>query len=206
MSSRPDLYGEVRFGFRIPIVIVIPIAALLLIAAGAIGFSQVLLAVPSEAAVVIALLMAINVLGACAVIATRRLSGIQLAELVAVVLYPVIIGLAIAQFGLGEEAEGSETSAPATGGTKIAASGVAFTTDEITLPANEEVTLTFDNQDSVAHNFAIYETEQANKEIFVGDQVTADSIDYTFKTPGPGEYFFRCDFHPDQMTGTAIVE
>jgi plastocyanin len=204
MSTRPDLYGEVRF--RIPLVIIIPLAALALIAAVTIGFARVLLAVPSEAAVAIALLMAVNVLGACAVVATRRLSGLQLAELVAVVLYPVIIGIAIAQFGLGEEAEGSERAAPAGSGTKIAASGVDFTTDEITLPANEDVTLTFDNQDSVAHNFAIYETEQADKEIFVGDQVTADSIDYKFKTPRPGEYFFRCDFHPDQMTGTVIVE
>jgi plastocyanin len=28
---------------------------------------------------------------------------------------------------------------------------------------------------------------------------------YTFEAPDPGEYFFRCDVHPVDMTGTFVV-
>jgi plastocyanin len=209
MSSRPDLYSDLRVRFRVPLIIIIPVTALLVIAAVTIGFSRVLLAIPAEAAVVVALVTAINVLGACAVIATRRLSGIQMAELAAVVLYPVVIGIAIAQFGLGteESAEAEQPSATGAGGTELAASGVAFDIDRLTLPAREEVTVTLDNQDSVPHNFAMYETEAATEEIFVGETFTGpDTMEYSFRSPKPGEYFFQCDVHPDQMNGTVVVE
>ncbi len=209
MSTRPDLYSELRVRFRVPLVIIIPIAALLVIAAVTIGFSRVLLAIPAEAAVVVALVTALNVLGACAVIASRRLSGIQMAELAAVVLYPVVIGIAIAQFGLGTEetAEAQQPPAAGVGGTELVASGIAFGTNRITLPAQEQVTVTLDNQDSVPHNFAMYETEAATEEMFSGETFTGpDTMEYTFRSPRAGEYFFRCDVHPDQMTGTAVVE
>ena len=54
--------------------------------------------------------------GACAVIAVKRdLTALHYAELAAVVLYPVIIGVAIAQFGLGvsDEGEAAAHEAPA---------------------------------------------------------------------------------------------
>lgn len=209
MSTRPDLYSDLRVRFRVPLVIIIPLTALLVIAAVTIGFSRVLLAIPAEAAVVVALVTAINVLGACAVLATRRLSGIQMAELAAVLLYPVVIGIAIAQFGLGaeESAEAEQPPATGAGGTELAASGVAFDTDRITLPARQEVTVTLDNQDSVPHNFALYESEAATEEIFAGETFTGpDTMEYTFESPRPGEYFFQCDVHPDQMSGTVVVE
>jgi plastocyanin len=31
------------------------------------------------------------------------------------------------------------------------------------------------------------------------------TIDYTFTSPGPGTYYFRCDAHPD-MNGTFYVD
>ena len=42
--------------------------------------------------------------------------------------------------------------------------------------------------------------------IFHGDLVTGPgSLDYTFTLPGPGTYFFHCDVHPVQMTGTITL-
>jgi len=32
-------------------------------------------------------------------------------------------------------------------------------------------------------------------------------VEYGFVAPtAPGNYFFRCDVHPDQMTGTFVVD
>ena len=43
--------------------------------------------------------------------------------------------------------------------------------------------------------------------IFVGDYITGlKTITYTFTVPSkPGNYFFRCDIHPELMTGTFVV-
>ncbi|WP_246589245.1 cupredoxin domain-containing protein [Methanofollis formosanus] len=83
-----------------------------------------------------------------------------------------------------------------------------FNTDEISVPAGAPVIINFDNQDEgVDHNFAVYETEAAVEVIFRGDVITGPAqISYTFTAPEePGDYFFRCDVHPAQMTGRFVV-
>ena len=213
-SSRGDLVGEMRV--RLPLPIVIPLAVILVIAGVTIGFSQVLLAVPKEAAVAIALITAMNVLGACAVIAVKRdLSPAHYAELAVVVLYPVIIGVAIAQFGLGvsEEAEAGHeaAAAPAAAGAgAISAEGVQFNTDALEFKAGEESHLHFTNEDSVQHNVAIYEdTAAADSQtdvLFDGEIISGgDDADYSIPALDKGEYVFQCDIHP-AMRGTVTVE
>src|SRR4051812_12093863 len=98
MSQHPGdepLVGEVRV--RVPLPIVIPAMALLVIAIFTIVFSRVLLSIPHEAATIVAVAVAANILGACAFIALRPRAGAgTLIELAAVVVYPLIIGIAIA--------------------------------------------------------------------------------------------------------------
>ncbi len=69
------------------------------------------------------------------------------------------------------------------------------------------VTVQLDNRDaSVLHNFALYVDNSATQQIFSGDLVTGPIIEnYSFEAPGPGTYFFRCDVHPDTMTGSFTV-
>ena len=89
----------------------------------------------------------------------------------------------------------------------ISASNVQFDVSELTFPADEATTLTFNNEDSVEHNVSIYETEDAEAEIFTGQNVGAGaSTDYEIPATPKGEYFFRCDLHPSSMVGTAIFE
>jgi len=108
----------------------------------------------------------------------------------------------------------SEMAAPLANETKnisigLTAKDIAFNTSTITVPAGSNVTIVFDNQDpSVAHNFALYETPDAVKTIFVGEIILGPKIiDYRFTAPDkPGTYFFRCDVHPLAMKGDFIVE
>ena len=83
-----------------------------------------------------------------------------------------------------------------------------FDVTEMTLPANTEVTVRADNQDGgVLHNWAAYNDDTAAQEIAITDICSAPCVkEVTFTTPAPGDYFFRCDLHPQQMTGTVTVE
>lgn len=208
-SSRPDLMAGVRV--RVPLVFVVPIGALLLIGLVTILLSRVLLALPPEAATVVALAFAVNILVACGVLALRkRTDGVTLAEMFVVVSYPVLIGvvLAVVGFGTGESVAEEQTGAGgASGATVLVAEGVAFDTKELTLPAGEEASVTVDNKDSTLHNLSIYETEEATKDLFIGPDVAAgSSLDNTIPPLEKGKYFFRCDYHPTSMTGTLTVE
>jgi len=91
----------------------------------------------------------------------------------------------------------------------LAADNLAFNASTITVPAGAEVTINFDNQDvGILHNFAVYTDSSAAEEIFVGETITGPAeTTYTFTAPEePGTYFFRCDVHPQQMTGDFVVE
>jgi plastocyanin len=102
----------------------------------------------------------------------------------------------------------SSASAPPTGGvtTTVTASGLAFDTQTITLPANKATTLTFDNQDAgVPHDIAIFPDASATNPLFTGDIVVGvKSVDYQIPALKPGSYYFHCDVHPD-MNGTVTV-
>ena len=208
MSSRPDLVAGMRV--RVPLIFAIPIGALVVIGGGAFGFSRILLALEPEAATAVALTMAINILIACAIVANKpRLDSVTMAELFVVVTYPIVIGIVLAQVGFGGGGGGGhgETAPAKATGLVLSASGVAFDTDQLTFAAGEETTLPFNNEDSVPHNFSIYEDDTANKDLFVGAEVAAGSAtDYSIDPLKKGEYFFRCDLHPTSMIGTVTVE
>jgi plastocyanin len=74
--------------------------------------------------------------------------------------------------------------------------------------ARAETVVHFENRDvsSVRHNIAVYENEKATEAIFQGEIISGGtSVDYEFKAPAQGEYFFQCDVHPG-MNGTVLVE
>ncbi len=87
----------------------------------------------------------------------------------------------------------------------VSAEGMAFDQSTITLTAGEPTTLFFRNLDGQPHNIAIYTDDSASDELFVGETITDDVVTYEIPALEPGEYFFRCDVHPD-MAGTVLVE
>ena len=220
MSQQPPqsaLTEEVRF--RVPLPVVIPLVSLLVIAATAFGMSQILLSVPKEVAVIVALAIAANVLIVCTVIANRPEAARRTwPELVIVATYPVLIGIVLTQIGLGDGHSAGEhasaTEAGAHGGgeaaagttSSIGAASVAFETDTIELAAGEETSLEFVNDDTVEHNVAIYETEDAEQDLFVGEVIPGgQSTTYSIPPLEKGEYYFQCDVHPN-MNGTVTVK
>ena len=214
MSQQP-MSEEVRF--RVPLPFVIPVVSLLLIAGGTFGLSRILLAVPKEIAVIIALAVAANLLIAASIVANRpETVRSSWAELLIVFTYPIVVGIVLTQLNLGsgedhasagEEAGGQHLAAEEGEGTglSIAAQQLQFNSDEITIPADEEAVLEFANEDTVDHNVAIYE-EQGGEDLFVGDVVGGgDSTSYPVPPLKKGEYYFQCDLHPG-MNGTVTVE
>lgn len=92
-------------------------------------------------------------------------------------------------------------------GITLVAANVAFDTDQIDIPADQATVVTLDNQDSVPHNFSIYEDDSAEADLFIGPEVGAgSSADNEVPALKAGEYFFRCDLHPSSMVGTVTVE
>jgi plastocyanin len=87
----------------------------------------------------------------------------------------------------------------------ISAKGNAFDAPTFTLAAGETTALFFRNLDAAPHNIAIYADDTASQSLFVGETITDSAITYEIPPLEPGEYFFRCDVHPD-MTGTVVAE
>ena len=215
MSDQP-LSEEVRF--RVPLPFIIPVAALLIIGAATIGMSRILLSVPKEAAVIVAVAVAANVLIAGAIVANRPDTARSTwAELLIVFTYPIVIGIVMTQLNLGgEEAHGAaeESGAQAhaqeaggAAGLNISATNLQFSSDEIVLPAGEEASLAFANEDSssIQHNVAIYE-EEGGADLFIGDVIPGgQEVTYDVPALDKGEYYFQCDVHPG-MNGTVTVE
>jgi len=83
-----------------------------------------------------------------------------------------------------------------------------FDTDTLTAPADTSVTVEYLNDTAIPHNIHIYYgPDDSAPTLAQTDVVTGpgNTQSVTFTTPGPGQYFFRCDVHPLQMVGTLVV-
>jgi plastocyanin/heme-degrading monooxygenase HmoA len=104
---------------------------------------------------------------------------------------------------------GGETPAPADPlKPEVIARDNSFQPTTLTAPANTEITVTLTNRGRAKHNIHFLTAQGgqtlpgAKGEIIDGG--TSEAL--TFTTPGPGSYFYYCDVHPSQMTGTLIVQ
>ena len=89
----------------------------------------------------------------------------------------------------------------------VTASGIAFDTSTIDLPAGEASTIHFVNKDNATqHDIAIYPSaDDLANPLFRGDLLTGPGeTDYAIEPLEAGEYYFQCDVHPT-MNGTVSV-
>ena len=89
---------------------------------------------------------------------------------------------------------------------EIRAQNLHFDPRTLTTVADREISLRFVNEDAgVPHNVAIYEN-RGGEPLYVGETFSGNETQiYVFQSPAPGDYFYRCDVHPDSMTGTFAV-
>ena len=91
-------------------------------------------------------------------------------------------------------ADGGSTAEVSGGTVEVTAEDIAFSVETIT------------NNEAVPHNFSVY-TEEGGEEIAIGDVIGEGETDeISIDALEPGEYFFVCDVHATEMTGTLIVE
>jgi plastocyanin len=87
---------------------------------------------------------------------------------------------------------------------EISATGLAFSTDLLQAEPGPAV-VRFTNNAGFPHNFSLYADEAYSEGIAEGEIISSgtDVVDLGELTAG--EYYFRCDVHPDDMQGDLIV-
>lgn len=182
----------------------IPLVAFAFIGALAYAVSRILLAVTTEGSVVVATLMAACILFAAAAVAKGGvMKKIQKLSLIAFTLLLFGGGIAVdASLGPRDVEERLEVLEQ-----PVVAEQVAFQAREIRLPADKPVGLRFENRDAgIPHNVAFYTTPEAKESLFLGALFPGvETRIYEIPPLPAGAYFFRCDVHPQQMTGTVIA-
>ena len=105
--------------------------------------------------------------------------------------------------GSGGDSGVDLASATPTASLEITSRALKFDKRTLVAVANTEISLRFVNDDAgVPHNVAVYTRRNGDK-LFVGETFPGKAtVVYRFQSPPPGDYFFRCDVHPDTMTGT----
>ncbi|HEX7163772.1 MAG TPA: cupredoxin domain-containing protein [Trebonia sp.] len=109
--------------------------------------------------------------------------------------------------GSGGGSQPAASCAPSGTSLQVSAMNVKFDKSCLAAPAGQAFTITFNNQDAgVPHDVAIYTNSSATTTLFKGAVVTGPTTT-TYHVPAlkAGTYYFRCDIHPTQMTGTFVV-
>jgi len=168
-------------------------------------FSRILLNVPKQVPVVVALMTALNILVTCGIIAMRKVEGATVFALLLVIAVPIVIGGAAAAKVFTVKLPAKIVPPPPP--VALSAQNTAFSTTSLTLPPGQ-ATIDFKNQDTVPHNVHLFDGPDGNSpSLFVGQIVPpGGSAQYKVTGLAAGKtYFFRCDVHPTQMTGKATV-
>lgn len=186
---------------RLILPVLIPVGALAFILFLALLMSQILLNVHPYVATAVAISVAINLLISFSVMAAKPDGGRPLmVVLSAITALPLLFGVAAAA-GLAPAPE-EEHGGGGEAGVELAASGLAFDKTELTIPADTEFVLAFNNEESQPHNVAILEAQGSPNALFRGAIVTGPKLSEETVDPIPaGEYYFQCDVHPN-MSGT----
>ncbi|MBA4170308.1 MAG: cupredoxin domain-containing protein [Chloroflexi bacterium] len=92
------------------------------------------------------------------------------------------------------------------GAVAISSDDLAFDANVIMATAGEAFTVTLTNNEANPHNFSVY-VEEGGEAIVLGGIIGEGETDEV-EVPAlePGEYFFVCDLHRDEMSGTIVVE
>lgn len=161
------------------------------------SLSRVLLNVPSEIATAVALMMAMNILIVCSLLAVRknlRVPEVGLAGIIA--LIPILLGSAVAT-GVVQVKGGDKKEGGAGVTVQISASSLHFDKSTLKVPAGQPFQLQFNNKDPIPHNVAILKSEGSAEAFARAPILTGPKSETARIKPIPaGTYYFQCDVHP----------
>lgn len=112
----------------------------------------------------------------------------------------------------GGAAAATPTPPPVSSSWTIVATDNKFDVTAITVPANQPVTVTFNNQGAATHNWHVLQVKDAqNRDIAVPVNTAqflsgGQSGSVTFTITQPGTYQYKCDLHPVDMVGYIFVQ
>ena len=112
--------------------------------------------------------------------------------------------------GGGQQAGGG-ARAPAAGGPALVATDNKFDKPTLEVAANSAISVAFKNNGKAPHNLRFLNAA-GGKNLADGSGEEGkivkpgESETLTFKTPGPGTYYYQCDFHPTEMNGKLTVK
>jgi len=89
----------------------------------------------------------------------------------------------------------------------LVASSVRFEQRSLAAPPGE-VTIAFDNRDQgIPHNVHVFRGNDASGDDIGATEIETGAIRQTLALGGlaAGSYFYQCDVHPSQMTGTLTI-
>jgi plastocyanin len=184
--------------------VVIPLAAILFTEVIVFSFSRVLLATGHMIAVGVALGQALVILiGATALASGRRL---RTPTLVGVLSLFAIVSIVAGAWAYQRGPAYTKEAAANTPKIAVSAKNVAFDTKTIKLPASG-AEIAFSNEDNQPHNIAIFPNANDLQTVLFRGDITQPGATSTYKVGSlkPGTYYFHCDVHPQQMTGTVTV-
>jgi plastocyanin len=168
-------------------------------------FSRILLNVPRQVAVAVALMTALNVLITCGIIAMRKVEGGTKFALLLVIAVPLVIGGSIATKIITVKVPPKVVPPPPP--VALSAKNLAYNPPNLTLPP-DNATIDFKNEDTAPHNVHIFDGPDGNAPSLFAGQIVNPGGSATYKVTGlktGSTYFFRCDVHPTQMTGKVTV-
>ncbi|MBA3654787.1 MAG: cupredoxin domain-containing protein [Actinobacteria bacterium] len=166
--------------------------------------SRVLLAIPTTASWVTALIVAATLLAVLWFISSRpRLRSSALVGIGAVAVLAMTAAGAIGARAGEREFHPEPPDHPVA---SLVAHNTQFSINRLEFPADTAVEVKFRNLDTgVYHNLAFYTSNEADKKpLYAGKPIPQGGIDYKARTPAAGTYAFVCDFHPT-MTGTLVI-
>ena len=127
----------------------------------------------------------------------------------AILSLTLALGLVLAACGgttESSDSSGGGTIAVVDGVAELSADDLEFDAATITAPAGQPFTIAFINMEGVPHNFSVY-TEEGGDVIAEGNIINEGETDEVeIEGLSAGEYFFVCDLHSGEMTGTLVVE
>jgi plastocyanin len=81
-----------------------------------------------------------------------------------------------------------------------------FSITSMTVPADQQVTVTVENDGAAIHNWHMLDVKGVQGEEITAPLLTTGKSDaVTFTIATPGTYHFHCDTHPQEMQGTLTV-